>query len=76
FHCQAWAAGRSMAFLPKALEAAFKEEVGALQETLDNIDRRYEAAREAWNEQGKHRQREIERGWVDQLDNDVRWYTG
>lgn len=38
--------------------------------------RQYRDIKAAWNEREGHKQKEIERGWMEQLDNDKAWNTG
>jgi hypothetical protein len=61
-HCEAWAAGDSMAFLPKALVEVFEKKVIALQETLEHIKKQLKMLREDYNKADRHKRREMERG--------------
>jgi hypothetical protein len=60
-HCEAWAAGDSMAFLPKALGEVFEKKVIALQETLEHKRKQLKVLREDWDRAGKHKRKEMER---------------
>jgi hypothetical protein len=47
-----------------------------LEETSKGLDRQYNEIKAEWNRQERGKQREIERSWIEQLENDRTWDTG
>ena len=65
-----------MDILPDKLKVAFAEKATTLEKELEQIDKQYKELSKDWNEEGGQRQRELERGWMTQLEVDVAWETG
>jgi hypothetical protein len=62
--------------LPKELRVEFEEREKALERKDDEIDRIFNNMRDDWREGSGRKQREIERGWIEQLEKDMAWNTG
>lgn len=72
-HCREW---RKLELVPDRLKAAFEERRMNLEREDEETARQYKSAKAAWNEEEGHKQKEIERGWIEQLNNDKAWDTG
>jgi hypothetical protein len=62
--------------LPDETRAVFENRARALEQSLEDIATWYKKIRNKWNEEWGKNQGEIERGWMEQLDNEEAWYTG
>ncbi|KAH6876245.1 hypothetical protein BKA58DRAFT_381281 [Alternaria rosae] len=76
WHAQEWRTGRQMDILPDKLKVAFAEKATTLEKELEQIDKLYKELSKDWNEEDGQRQRELERGWMTQLEVDEAWETG
>jgi hypothetical protein len=74
-HYNDWVTGDRFRILPKELKVEFEEFEKAVDRKGDEIRRISNDIRDNWK-QGGRKQREIERGWMEQLENDVAWNTG
>lgn len=72
-HCREW---RKLEIVPDTLKATFEECQSNLVKEDEDVVRCYKATKAAWNEDDEHKRKEIERGWMEQLDKDKAWDTG
>jgi hypothetical protein len=72
-HPQDWS---EFDILPTETRAVFKNRARALEQCLEDINTRYNKIRDEWHKEEGKNQGEIERGWIEQLDNEEAWYTG
>lgn len=75
-HAQMWRVGEPMEILPDSLRVAFTAKADALKEEKEQVDKHYRRLFSDWNEQGEQRRKELERGWMIQLETDEAWKTG
>ncbi|PVH92301.1 hypothetical protein DM02DRAFT_605517 [Periconia macrospinosa] len=62
--------------LPCALKVGFKNRMHALEAKAKEIDAQYKRIGDEWNEKDGLRRRDMERSWMEQLENDEAWSTG
>lgn len=62
--------------LPNALQHVFEERKKGLEQESKAIAVKYNKIYRDWNEEGSEKRREIEHGWMYQLENDELWDTG
>lgn len=62
--------------LPRALQHDFEERKNNLTKEVEARRRKFRKIFNDWNEEGGKKRRELERGWIHQLDNDEAWNTG
>lgn len=62
--------------LPNALQYVFEERKNNLEQEVEAVRRKWGKIYNDWNEEGGEKRRELERGWIYQLENDVAWDTG
>lgn len=62
--------------LPRALQHEFEERKNNLTKEMEARRRKFRKIFDNWNEEGGEKRRELERGWIHQLDNDEAWNTG
>jgi hypothetical protein len=62
--------------LPRALQHNFEERKNNLIKEVEARRRKFRKISNDWNEEGGKKRRELERGWIHQLDNDEVWNTG
>lgn len=72
-HCREW---RNLELAPAMLRGAFEQRQMKVAKEDEDTGRQYRDTKAAWNEEGGHKQREMERGWIEQLHNDRAWDTG
>jgi hypothetical protein len=66
----------NFSILPKELRVEFEERELALERKGDKLRQIIDDLQDNWREQGKMRQRETERAWMEQLAEDAAWDTG
>lgn len=62
--------------LPHALQHGVEERKNKLIKEAETRRTKFRKLFKDWNEEGGEKRREIERGWIHQLDNDEAWSTG
>ena len=62
--------------LPRALQHSFEERKNNLMKEVEARRKKFRRIFNDWNEEGGKKRRELERGWIHQLDNDEVWNTG
>lgn len=62
--------------LPHVLQHDFEERKNNLTKEVEAGRRKFRKIFHDWNEEGGEKRRELERGWIHQLDNDEAWNTG
>ncbi|KAF2794226.1 hypothetical protein K505DRAFT_374775 [Melanomma pulvis-pyrius CBS 109.77] len=62
--------------LPTALQHIFEERKNSLERESEAVGRKFRKIYNDWNEEGGKKRKELERGWIYQLENDEAWYTG
>jgi hypothetical protein len=62
--------------LPWVLQHDFEERKNNLTTEMEARIREFRKIFNDWNEDGGEKRRELERGWIHQLDNDEAWNTG
>jgi hypothetical protein len=72
-HSQEW---KKFEILPNETRTVFQERARVLEETSKGLDRQYNEIKAEWNRQERGEQREIERSWIEQLENNKTWDTG
>jgi hypothetical protein len=61
--------------LPTALRSRFEERKNSLEQEVEAARRKWAEIYDSWNEEGGEKRRELERGWIHQLENDKAWET-
>lgn len=62
--------------LPHVLQHDFEERKSNLIKEIEAGRRKFREIFNDWNEEGGEKRRELERGWIHQLDNDEAWNVG
>ncbi|KAH7093586.1 hypothetical protein FB567DRAFT_515715 [Paraphoma chrysanthemicola] len=75
-HCMEWSKDTLMNLLPDELRATFKKRNDTRSEEEKQLDMEYRKLFEDWNAQGKHKRKETQHAWMNQLKNDPAWDTG
>ncbi|KAH8716824.1 hypothetical protein GQ44DRAFT_563476, partial [Phaeosphaeriaceae sp. PMI808] len=61
--------------LPSNIRADFKERTQALHKKTKDIREQFKELGNKWNIDNKTGHKEIQRNWIQQLDNDIAWET-
>ena len=61
--------------LPQAIRGEFEERGAMLAEKGLKIRQDFEKIRDEWKAEGKERQRQIQRSWIEQLKEEQAWET-
>ena len=75
-HYNDWVTRDRFSILPRELRVEFEEREKALGRKEDEIRRIFNNMRDDWREGSVRKQREKERGWIEQLEKDMAWNTG
>ena len=75
-HMNEFIAWPQLNILPDKLRSVFEAYKSDLQRTGEEIGRKSKRMYDEWNEEGGEKRREMESGWVHQLENDEAWDTG
>ncbi|KAH3914574.1 hypothetical protein HBH56_091050 [Parastagonospora nodorum] len=75
-HYDDWIAVNRFGILPVEMKREFEQHERALQEQSTQTIQSARRIQDSWNSQDATRQKEIERRWIAQLENDSTWDTG
>jgi hypothetical protein len=62
--------------IPESLQGIFDRHMNDTERKGKELFKRFRSLYDAWNEEGGEKRREMENGWIDQLENDEAWNTG
>ncbi|KAF2185367.1 hypothetical protein K469DRAFT_708149 [Zopfia rhizophila CBS 207.26] len=75
-HVKDWRMGKRFCILPDELRVVFEERERALEGNKEEINTQLWKTIDEWNEEGGEKRRQMEREWMEQLENDEAWNTG
>jgi hypothetical protein len=75
-HYNEWITGNRFSILPVEVKTEFEQQERALQEQATQIRQSARRIQDSWNGQDRAGQKELERCWIAQFENDSTWDTG
>ncbi|KAF2007378.1 hypothetical protein P154DRAFT_118594 [Amniculicola lignicola CBS 123094] len=75
-HAMDWRMGGRFCILPDELRVVFEERERVLEGHEKEVGTQLRKRINEWNEEGVEKQRQIEREWMEQLENDEAWNMG